>query len=184
MREEWRDIKGYEGFYQVSNFGNIKSLAREIKRRNQGSVYKVETYKKATICPKTGYRKLFLSKNGVNKCFSVHSLVANQFLDKVNIKDVVDHISGDKLNNRADNLRFVSQSKNLSNVNKKIINGKATSRYKGVSFSKEKNKYYARIYVNSVKKWLGYFSDELQAANAYNNAALLLNNNHKLNIIS
>lgn len=94
----------------------------------------------------------------------------------------VDHINGDKLDNRKVNLRVVSRSQN--NYNRRIQSNN-TSGYKGVSWSKQKGKWHARIFLNNRKlKHLGFFDDVVDAAKAYNIGALMYHREHaKLNEI-
>lgn len=80
----------------------------------------------------------------------------------------IDHISGDKLDNRRSNLRAVSNQQNHWNMKKGKSN---TSGYKGVSFEKRRGKYEAYITIDGRKKFLGYFYDPIDAAVAYDNAA-------------
>lgn len=91
-----------------------------------------------------------------------------------------DHINCDKLDNRKENLRSVSRSQN--NANKPKIPRKCSSRFKGVCWHKQRNKWKAEIKHNGVKKHLGVFDNELEAAEAYNKAALeRFGNNARLN---
>jgi hypothetical protein len=95
---------------------------------------------------------------------------------------VCDHIDGNKLNNKRENLREVSQQQNLLNRSKR--NTECSSRYKGVSWNKQRQKYSAYIYINGSRKFLGYFSDENLAAEEYNKNAIEMHGVYaKLNII-
>ena len=109
MEEIWKDIKNYEG-YQVSNFGRIRSLDRMVN------------------CPLNGKRlikgkilKPGRSSNGylsVNLCGStnnVHKLVAEAFIPNPENKPCIDHINTDKMDNRAENLRWVTHKENMNN---------------------------------------------------------------------
>lgn len=98
MEEIWKDIKDYEGFYQVSNYGFIKSLKKEIIR-------------KPHLTPK-GYLRLQLQVKGSQKNFFVHRLVALTFLENPNNLPQINHIDGNKLNNKVDNLEWVDNSIN------------------------------------------------------------------------
>jgi hypothetical protein len=100
-KEIWKDIPGYVGLYQVSNWGNVKSLKRG-----------KEHILKPVIHMKGYYRVRFNFKN-----YSIHQLVAMAFLNHKpdgTMKLVVNHIDGDKLNNYVDNLELVSNRYNLS----------------------------------------------------------------------
>jgi len=82
---------------------------------------------------------------------------------------VIDHINGNTLDNRKDNLRICTHSQNLTNVGKKSNN---TSGYKGVSWNKSHGKWQSQICVNGKTTYLGHFNDKLKAAKAYDDAAL------------
>ncbi|WP_462412315.1 NUMOD4 domain-containing protein [Neobacillus sp. Marseille-QA0830] len=102
--EEWRDIKGFEGLYQVSNFGQVKSLARK------GSP-KEKLLKQSKL--KNGYLKVTLSKDGKQEPVLVHYLVSEAFIPKTDrTKRVVDHFDGDKQNNCVLNLEWVTWEQN------------------------------------------------------------------------
>ena len=108
--EVWKDIEGYEGFYKVSNLGRIKSVARQVKYQN--SLKNVKEKIKKTFVGKQGYERVELSKNGVNKKYNVHRLVAETFIDKDNDSLEVNHINGIKKDNRTENLEWVTRSEN------------------------------------------------------------------------
>ena len=107
-QEIWKDIKGYEGLYQVSNIGRIKSL-----KKYHG---KTENWIEREIILKpqisnTGYYRVRLSNKGV-KVFSVHRLVAKAFIENPNDYKEVNHIDGNKINNCSINLEWCSRSQN------------------------------------------------------------------------
>lgn len=81
----------------------------------------------------------------------------------------VDHINGDKLDNRKSNLRFANNSQN--NANRPKISGQRSSKYKGVYFCKKRKVFYAEITVDRKKRSLGSFEKEIDAAKAYDCAA-------------
>lgn len=102
--EFWKDIPGYEGVYQVSSFGKIRSLRfNKIKIMSQ----KIR---------KDGYYEVSIYKNKNGKSFKTHQLVAMAFLGhkRCGFKKVVDHIDGDKSNNTVENLQVVSNRINTS----------------------------------------------------------------------
>jgi hypothetical protein len=110
--EEWRDIKGYEGHYQVSNIGRIKSIARIVESRKGVFLNK----KERILIPfknQDGYLKYKLSKNGVEKSFASHRLVAAEFIDNPFYKPQVNHINGIKDDNWVGNLEWVTSSENV-----------------------------------------------------------------------
>lgn len=117
MIEEWRDVEGYEGYYQVSSLGNVRSLSREvIGRSRHNNEYKRNT--KATVLkPKRGgnteYLYLSLCKNNEVKYLSIHRLVAIAFIENPFNKSEVNHKDGNKKNNSVDNLEWMTRSENL-----------------------------------------------------------------------
>ena len=169
--EEFKDIHGYEGLYQVSNLGNVKSLPREVFNKTGFRTTK-EKILKAGVNSK-GYYSVVLS-DGINaKSRTVHSLVAESFLghNTCGMKLVVDHINDDKLDNRVENLQIVTFRFNVFKTQ-----GKYSSQYKGVSSCKRNNKWRSRIYINGKEIVLGYFEKEYDAHVAYKNKLLSLNN--------
>jgi hypothetical protein len=167
MEEIFKDIPNYEGLYQVSNLGNVKSLSREILIRSKHASIIKEKILKPSINT-TGYYFVNLYKNGKIKSFTIHKLVAITFLNHIpdgTTKIVVDHINNNSLDNRLKNLQLVSHRENLSK-DKKF----GSSQYVGVSWYKSKNKWISQIKINGKLKYLGLFSDELLAHEAYQNA--------------
>lgn len=110
--ELWKPIKGYEGFYEVSNTGKVRSLDREIKVFHGSYVMKGRELKPSF--GSSGYLQVGLSKFGKTKIFMIHRIVAKTFVDNDNTKCkiAVNHIDGDKTNNNSDNLEWVSYSDN------------------------------------------------------------------------
>ncbi len=113
--EIWKDIKGYDGLYQVSNFGRVKSLART-NVKGKGNYYRKEKikkqYKTKHSSNKTSYFHVSLSKNGIIKRYSVHRLVAIAFIPNKENKEYVNHKNENGLDNRVENLEWVSNSEN------------------------------------------------------------------------
>lgn len=118
MEEKWKDIINYEGYYQISNFGNIRSLDRKIRFNKGYSIKKGKMLK--PILNKKGYYKVSLSKKQKEKRFFIHRLVAIHFIENPLSKEQVNHKDGNKKNNRADNLEWCT---NLENQRHAIKNG-------------------------------------------------------------
>ena len=112
----WKDVKGYEGIYQISNYGEVKAL--EIKRINgKNSFYtKKEQILKKTKTT-TGYYKVELTKDKKRKSFKVHRLVAIAFIPNPMNKPNVNHIDGKVLNNYVENLNWCTQKENMIHAN-------------------------------------------------------------------
>ncbi len=103
MQEIWEDIEGFEGLYQVSNLGNVKNI-----RRNR--------ILKPGVC-KSGYYTVSLYKNKTAKTYKVSRLVISHFVPNVDCKPYCNHIDGNKLNDRLDNLEWCTQKENVHHAN-------------------------------------------------------------------
>lgn len=111
MQEEiWKDIVGYEGYYQVSSHGRIKSLERYVKHVFGERINKERIRKQAI--GNSGYYFVPLSKFGINKSKDIHRLVAIHFVDGYNEGLIVNHKDGNRLNNYYENLEWVTPREN------------------------------------------------------------------------
>lgn len=112
MEEVWKDVKGYEGFYQVSNIGQVKSLKR--KRKSQyGRMATVEERILSKQLDKHGYFCVILRKNNIIKKYFVHRLVAEAFIPNPQSLYTVNHKNEIKTDNRVENLEWLSLIDNL-----------------------------------------------------------------------
>lgn len=121
MKEIWKPIKDYEGLYEISNFGNVKILARNYTRYNyltkRYNIIKVkEKITQGTI--NGGYRRICLTKNKVEKNKHIHKLVAEAFIPNPNNYSYVNHIDGNKQNNYIDNLEWCTLYQNNTHAYK------------------------------------------------------------------
>lgn len=157
--ESWVDIKGYEGLYQVSNLGRVRSIKRS----------KILSPCKNSL----GYRTVSLCNNGSKKTISVHVLVWRMFKGFEVIKGFdVDHIDNDKGNNRLDNLQYITHKENsLKNPAKNVRRRRDGSEMAG-SFHKASQKWTAFIRINGKMKYLGLFLTREQANEAYQKALI------------
>lgn len=126
-KEIWKDIIGYEGLYQVSNMGRVKSLEKKCCRDNYNRV--IDEFIKKTQISKKGYINVSLTKNKNKKTFKVHRLVAQAFIPNPNNYPQVNHLNEDKTDNRVENLEWCTQEQN---INYGVRNEKAS---KGISIA-------------------------------------------------
>ncbi len=154
--EIWKEIKGYEGFYLVSNLGRVKTLHGKKERILKDRFAR-------------GYLIVFLSNKNKKENKYIHIIVAENFLNHkpCGYERVVDHINGDKLDNRASNLQIVSHRENLTLG---YLRKKTSSKYTGVCWDKSRKKWISNIYINGFHKFLGRFNNEEEAHNAYQKA--------------
>jgi hypothetical protein len=109
--EQFRDILGYEGFYQVSNLGTVRSLDRTYVGKG-GSLYPLKGIIMKQKSDRYGYMTIGLRDNKKRKDFLVHRLVANAFIENIDNKRSVNHIDGNKKNNNLSNLEWVTDKEN------------------------------------------------------------------------
>lgn len=153
MQEIWKDISGYEGLYQVSNLGRVRSFHRDrvlVMRLNRRK--------------RDGYAVVTLRKGGVMTTHKIHQLVCFAFLGDCPTGHEPDHKNGIRHDNRLDNLRYVTRAFNCRNAHK----ARGATGVVGVYFSNDPQKPKYRVYVtvNYRKKFLGYFNDIALAVKA------------------
>lgn len=162
--EIWKDIPGYEGIYQVSDFGRLKSLDRTVFSKT-GMPRTIKGRELKPRLDKDGYITFILSKNSKPETVKAHTLVCICFLNYSKRPFFsIDHINGVKSDNRLVNLQIISHRENVS---KSMKDGK--SKYRGVDFNIQNNKWRARIMVNGKRINLGYFETESEANEKYQN---------------
>ncbi len=163
--EQWASIDGYLN-YQVSWWGRVvNTKTGRILKAGRSS---------------PGYLTVALCREGKQKSYSVHVLVAREWVPNPDNKRCVDHADGDRFNNHHENLRYATRSENNRNSQK---HKDGSSVYKGVSFEKKTGKWRAQIYTPGHNQHLGSFASEREAAEVYNAAARELHKEYaKLNI--
>ena len=119
MKEIWKDIKDYEGMYQCSNLGRIRSLDRYVYEHSGKKQFRKGQIIKPRLNP-NGYLQVPLNKNAKRKMSSVHILVAQTFIENNNNLDIVNHKDGNKQNNEVTNLEWTSYSENNKHSYKKL----------------------------------------------------------------
>ena len=114
MEETWKEIPGFEGYYEVSTEGNVRSIDRIINCP-WGKCYTAKGKQKSICAFKTGYLYVNLYKEHKTYKESVHRLVALAFIPNPEDKAFVDHIDGNRANNKVDNLRWCTRKENANN---------------------------------------------------------------------
>jgi hypothetical protein len=153
MIETWKEVSGYEGYYEVSDLGDVRnSKTRKILKQT----------------PTKGYGRVTLCKDSKRKDLMVHKIVAQNFLNHIpnGFESVVDHITRDKLDNKVSNLQVISQRENIV---KDTDKENTSSKYIGVSYQKSRNLWTSMICINGKSKWIGRFKTEYEAHLAYEN---------------
>ena len=122
-KEVWRDIEGYEGLYQVSNMGRVKSLGRKDRF---GRVIKERILEPAVT--HNGYLRVGLHVDGKRKMLRVHRLVCEAFHENPDNKSEVNHVNEDKTDNRACNLEWSTRTENCNHGSRNERVAKALSK--------------------------------------------------------
>lgn len=156
--EIWKEVKGFEGFYEVSNIGNVRSVVRCVNHYLGGKSLKKSVLLKKTINNR-GYYSVILKKNSFSKCSMCHKLVLESFSTNDFNKPIVNHKNGIKTDNRLENLEWCTYSENTKHAfdNGMIYNKTKEERYnskltedivKEIRDNKlnHKNVYYAKKY--------------------------------------
>lgn len=144
MEEVWKDIKGYEGLYQISTNGRVKSLLKVTKFGNRLKVNEEMILKPAL--GKRGYYVVSLNHNGKSKTFTIHRLIAEAFIPNPLNKKFIDHINTIKTDNRIENLRWVTSKENSNNILTLKHSSESTSKkWKDGCYNNRNNIHYRKV---------------------------------------
>lgn len=162
--EIWLPIKDYEGLYEISNLGRVKSLERYVTYSN-GRIHLYEEKIMKSRLNEYGYYRIGLNINRKQKQCIIHRLIAIHFIPKIEGKNVINHKNGIKTDNRIENLEWVTARENTCHYHNST---NKSSQYTGVSFNNFRGKNWrAQITINQKTISLGYFDTELAASEAY-----------------
>ena len=180
--EEWKNIIGYEGLYEVSNIGNVRNVRRNTLLK---------------LSKNQGYIQVHLYKNGIRTGLKVHRLVAEAFIPNADNLPQVNHKDEDKTNNSVDNLEWCDHKYNVNYghrtenaINTRVKNGYADPDFIGFGLNeKDYMKEYNRIYrENNIEKLSEYnkryyqeHKKELYEKNKERNKEWRENNREKFN---
>ena len=130
MQEIWKDVVGYEGLYQVSNLGNVRSVDRYIKTK--GDAMRMARGMVLANCFDGNYYHVLLHGNGKIKVCLIHRLVADAFIENPNNLPCVNHKDGNKLNNNVNNLEWCTPSYNSKHAFVTGLQKPVISHYRGI----------------------------------------------------
>ena len=110
--EKWKNIKDLKGYYQISEDGRVRSVDRDIPN-HWGSMSHFKGKERVPSIDKCGYKMVSLKKQGVMRGMLIHRLVAEAFIPNPENKPCINHINGDKLDNRVENLEWCTHAENI-----------------------------------------------------------------------
>ena len=127
MEEIWKPIVGYEDLYEISSFGNVRSLDKYVNCKNNSK--RLIKGKVISQFINHGYKIVDLTKNGQRKHCRVHRLVAQAFIPNYDNKEDVNHIDGNKTNNRIENLEWCTRQENIIHALENGLNSSTNYQY-------------------------------------------------------
>lgn len=171
--EIWKDVVGYKGYYQVSNSGNVKSVDRVIysNKLSRGTQRKLKGKPlKPYIDKRNGYVYVYFTKDnkGTNK--RIHRLVAEAFIKNPNNYDQINHIDGDKTNNKVENLEWCNAQYNVNHAYKNGLTKHYTKRIIQYDLKGNYIKTFESI-MEACEKVNGHNSNVIKCAKGYINSA-------------
>lgn len=171
--EIWKDVPDYEGYYQISNLGRVKSLERWVS--NGASQRKIDEKIRVPVMKENGYLYVILQKAQSKKMFFIHRLVIENFVGRSKLE--IDHLDSIKTNNWVSNLEYVTHRENIT----RYISKKKSL---PIGISRDGDRFLATIYYKRKATYLGSFKSPEEASRIYNMAVNDLDNIHKYIVVS
>ncbi len=173
VMEIWKDVVGWEGYYQVSNKGNVRSLERMSRVNPKSTGLRKMGGRERVLTPRNGYLYVQLTANGRAKVYQVHYLVLTSFSGERKDKQVCRHLNGNPSDNRIENLAWGTHKENMEdrkkhgnyacgekNINAKLTNEQALYIYNsdelGIDLAKKFNIYPTKI--SNIRRGITYVS--------------------------
>lgn len=163
--ENWFPLKGFEGEYEISDLFNVRSLDRIVKRPGQKGDMKVKGKSLSKFTDNNGYLRVSIK----GRFYSLHRLIALNFIPQTEGRLIVNHKDGNKQNNSLENLEWCNY---YENNNHTINKNNTLSGLTGVTLQRSTNKWKAQIHFNKKNKSLGYYNTKEEAYNARRNFEL------------
>ena len=170
MEEEWRDIKGYEGQYMVSNFGNVKSLERYDKYNRRVMQKNLKPFDN-----KAGKGYLCVNLGRKAKAKKIHRLVAEAFIPNPQNKKEVNHMDGNVKNNKVNNLEWVTHQENCLHYTYELEQSKGQYKMRPVMIFNDKEKLKFQS-IKSAIRWIQKNTKYIKAETT--NACRVINKNN------
>jgi hypothetical protein len=152
--EVWKDIEGFEGYYEVSSHGRIRSVERDIVERNGNKIQHIKGRIRKQIMGTMGYYMLHLNKDVHYKSCFVHRLVAEAFIPNPENKPEVNHIDSVRHHNNVNNLEWVTHSENMKHSYNKGINTEGITKYRESERKRVTNGSETFVSISSAAEWL------------------------------
>lgn len=174
-RRKWKDIQGYEGIYQISNLGEIRSFDRVVKYKNRYGnelQYLKRGRKLQPIKTKNGYLLVTLSKNNKKERYLVHRLVAQAFVPNPYNLNEVNHIDEKPNNPLWTNLEWVTHKQNMNHgtVKQRISNSSKGKKFKKETVKKISEKHCKRIYCSELDMYFESINEGAKYIGVHNSS--------------
>lgn len=161
-RVVWKNIPGFENYYEISSECIVRSIERFIPNgKGRTGKRKMKSVKLTQNIDNYGYKTVSLCKNGVQKTYRVHFLMWISFVGKINDGFVIDHIDDNPSNNNIENLQLLSHRNNI--IKGTVAKRSKHSKFPNVSYRHDRKKFFGRIQYQGKSYITGHFNNETDA---------------------